>query len=214
MIEKYDKKLISEDILKQSEGVFSAASKLYTDLDEERPYRIKEEILGLLKKVENLYLRSKDLSVFLRDKEVPAEDLEAPQLGMLTKFSDKAFLFTLPPMRSVRKTEEGIGLGKVIKAEVISLIEEERGKGMSVPTLKNPVLHFVHHISKESVKNGLLFDADNLDTSKVIDGLQTAQLIGNDTVISITLVHEGCITDTDETLLYVYEKGAQSDIKC
>ena len=214
MTGKYDKKLISEDVLRQSEAVFSAASKLYTDLDKERPYKIKEEILGLLKRIEGLYLKSKELSGFLRDEVELDEDLETLHLGILTKFSERAYKFVLPPMRSVRKKSEGSGLGKVLKAEVISLIEEKREKGISIPTLKNPVLHFVHHISTESIKRGILFDPDNLDTSKVIDGLQTAQLIGNDTVISITLVHEGCITDTDETLLYVYEKGAQSDIKC
>ncbi len=208
-----DIKTEAKDILQKSEDVFSAASDLYTGIETDRPYKVKENIIAVLKKAETLYLKSRELSIYLREKNDDQSFPAATSLGSLKVFSERAYLFTLPPMRSVRKKKETLGLGDVLKSEVISLVKKAKDEGFTINQLDHPVVHFVHCVSRESIEKGMVTDADNLDSAKVVDGLQSSLIIKNDTVLSITLVHEGFIGEEDKTLLYVYEKGYLEDFK-
>ncbi len=203
-------KALAEELLKKSETVSERLSFLSENLGDVRPARAKNEIIKLLKDTETISLKARSfIDCIESDADEKADDPARAHIGRLEVYPGNAYLFVLPPLKSFRKKAETTGLGKLMRSEVLGLVAEYRESGNKVEVIENPVVHFVHHVRKETAAEGYLPDPDNLEASKIIDALQDTFVIKNDNILSLTLVHEGLLSESDETYVYVYEKGNQ-----
>ena len=209
--DKY-RELISE--IEDLEGSFiRKLGKLKDILGTEDLEREESKIRGLLMTSEETYLKTKALVFYISElAEERGGDLPKVELASsIEMYSDEAFLFRLPPMRSVRKRNEKTNLGRAMWHEMMTLISAAREECPLPTNLTDPVIKFVHHVSSEDAEKRFIPDPDNLDTSKVIDALEAGALIANDSILDITIIQEGKISDKSETEVYIYTKNHEKD---
>ncbi len=174
------------------------------------PEKKRKLIKSFLIKYEKGYLNAKDLLYHTADLPEDAAEYEDSCISSLTAYSDDAFLFTLPPMRSFRKKEEASGLGNYMWQLVWDLLLDY-DKRYGIKNLKNPTVMFVHEISAEDKNKRYVPDPDNLDCSKVLDALHDGGLIKSDSVLAITLIHKGKIAEKSQTQVFVFSENHESD---
>jgi len=196
--QKRDKKraVLLSDILENVE---------YENVDD-----LGRDILKYLRDTEKDFIYSKLLHVFEQESEEELkEDMKRELYGASDYFpaslsyKNNMYVFTLPPMVSVKRDNRHNPNGKYIKYLTLSLLEET---DIPIRTLKKPVIMFEHHICVNG-ENELPYvaDADNIDAKSCQDALQKF-LFNDDNLLSLTTVHRGVKDDRAFTKVMVMDE--------
>ena len=180
----------------------------------ENPLAEKEEIQDSLNSYLSLnernYLHAKVLAAFTECEAAGEADTEKVAIlyGKMINGPYKlekvgnAYKFTLPHLISKYTAYKSISDGQAISRLVQYLMKKyEKETGHSLPLMEKCVIAFIHYVRKNQIP-----DPDNLDVKAVIDALK-GKMIVEDDVLRVSLYHEGILSESLLTEVYILEKS-------
>ncbi len=212
--DSYIKNLHLQELIQDKENELKKLHQLQAFLEEGDRKKTASLVEKILQKNEATFLRTKRLSALLKTENNFSESENwyvthgKPEdfPAKLIKHNEEHYEFVLPPLSGKKIKDKNVSDGKAIHYLIMYLIGEHEKENPQIKMMLRPTILFEHCIKKDAASYAP--DPDNVEVKSVLDSLQN-YFYENDSVLDITVIQTGRLSEFDHTKVHIISKTTQ-----